>query len=152
MEQFSGAWARERHLKVRRLEEGIQSVGSRRGHSSHEHNPFVILKRPHTDEFQGEAIGFSFIYSGNFLAQAEVGSHGTARILMGIHPDCFDWKLEPESHSRRRGCDGLYGQGTERSESDLPSALPEKTSKRILERQGAPDPHQQLGSHIYGFR
>ena len=93
--QFSGAWARERHVKVRPLEEGVQSVGSRRGHSSHEHNPFIILKRHHTDEFQGEAVGFSFIYSGNFLAQAEVGSHGTARILMGIHPDCFDWKLEP---------------------------------------------------------
>ena len=46
--QFSGAWARERHLKVRTLEEGVLSVGSRRGHSSHEHNPFVILKRPHS--------------------------------------------------------------------------------------------------------
>lgn len=93
--QFSGAWARERYRKVRPLEEGILSVGSRRGHSSHEHNPFIIIMRPHTDEFQGEAIGFSLIYSGNFLAQAEVGSHGTTRILMGIHPDCFDWKLEP---------------------------------------------------------
>ena len=93
--QFSGAWARERHPKVRRLEEGIQSVGSRRGHSSHEHNPFVILKRPGADEFQGEAVGLAFVYSGNFLAQAEVGSHGTTRVLMGIHPDSFDWKLEP---------------------------------------------------------
>ena len=67
--QFSGAWARERHVKTRRLEQGIQAVGSTRGHSSHEHNPFVILKRPTTDEFQGEAIGFSLVYSGNFLAQ-----------------------------------------------------------------------------------
>lgn len=93
--QFSGAWARERHRKIRPLDEGILSVGSRRGHSSHEHNPFIIITRPHTDEFHGEAIGFSLIYSGNFLAQAEVGSHGSTRILMGIHPDCFDWKLEP---------------------------------------------------------
>ena len=77
MIQFSGAWAKERHAKVRRLEMGIQSVGSLRGHSSHEHNPFVILKRPNTDEFQGEAIGFSLVYSGNFLAQAEVDTHGT---------------------------------------------------------------------------
>ena len=76
MIQFSGAWAKERHAKVRRLEMGIQSVGSLRGHSSHEHNPFVILKRPNTDEFQGEAIGFSLVYSGNFLAQAEVDTHG----------------------------------------------------------------------------
>lgn len=65
-----------------------------RGNSSHNHNPFVILKRPDTDEFQGEAIGFSLIYSGNFLAQAEVDTYDTTRVLMGIHPSCFDWKLE----------------------------------------------------------
>ena len=93
--QFSGAWARERYPKLRKLEEGIQSVGSMRGHSSHEQNPFVILKRPSADEFQGEALGFSLVYSGNFLAQAEVDGHGTLRMLLGIHPDTFDWKLEP---------------------------------------------------------
>lgn len=93
--QFSGAWARERFPKVRRLEQGIQSVGSMRGNSSHNHNPFVILKRPSTDEFQGEAMGFSLIYSGNFLAQAEVDAWDTTRILLGIHPSCFEWKLEP---------------------------------------------------------
>ena len=93
--QFSGAWARERHLKTRRLEQGIQSVGSVRGNSSHNHNPFIILKRPTADEFQGEAIGFSLVYSGNFLAQAEVDTFDTTRVLMGIHPSCFDWKLEP---------------------------------------------------------
>ena len=50
--QFSGAWARERYPKTRHLEQGIQSVGSMRGNSSHNHNPFVILKRPTADEFQ----------------------------------------------------------------------------------------------------
>ena len=91
--QFSGAWARERYPKTRHLEQGIQSVGSMRGNSSHNHNPFVILKRPTADEFQGEAIGFSLIYSGNFLAQAEVDAYNTTRFLMGIHPAGFDWKL-----------------------------------------------------------
>lgn len=93
--QFSGVWARERHLKTRNLEPGIVSVGSMRGSSSHEHNPFIILKRPHTDESQGEAVGFSLIYSGNFLAQAEVDNQNVTRVLLGIHPDTFDWKLEP---------------------------------------------------------
>lgn len=92
--QLSGAWARERHVKVRKLEQGIQAVDSMRGHSSHEHNPFIALKRPTTDEFQGEAIGFSLVYSGNFLAQAQVDTHDTTRILMGIHPSWFDWKLD----------------------------------------------------------
>ncbi|MDO5549389.1 MAG: alpha-galactosidase [Eubacteriales bacterium] len=92
---FSGAWSRERHQKVRRLEAGIQSVESTRGTSSHNHNPFVILKRPETTEFSGEAIGFSLVYSGNFLAQAEVDTWGTTRLTMGINPFQFDWKLEP---------------------------------------------------------
>lgn len=52
--QLSGAWARERHVKVRKLEQGIQAVDSMRGHSSHEHNPFIALKRPAADEFQGK--------------------------------------------------------------------------------------------------
>lgn len=92
--QFSGAWARERHMKTRKLEQGIQAIDSLRGNSSHEHNPFLILKRPNTDESHGEAIGFSLIYSGNFLAQAEVDTHDTTRILMGINPCGFDWKLD----------------------------------------------------------
>ena len=93
--QFSGAWSRERYVKTRRLQPGIQSVGSRRGASSHMHNPFVVLKRPSADEFQGEAIGFSLVYSGNFLAQAEVDTYKVTRMMMGIHPAGFSWCLKP---------------------------------------------------------
>ena len=94
--QFSGAWARERNLKVRHLEPGIQSVGSLRGCSSPHQNPFIILKRPHTTEFTGEAIGFTLVYSGNFLAQAEVDTYDVTRVMLGINPHCFDWKLAPK--------------------------------------------------------
>ena len=93
--QFSGAWSRERHVKKRMLQQGIQSVGSLRGASSHHHNPFIVLKRPQADEFQGEILGFSLVYSGNFLAQAEVDTHNTTRMMMGIHPHGFSWQLKP---------------------------------------------------------
>ncbi len=93
---FSGAWARERHMKVRRLEQGVQAVDSARGNSSHNHNPFIMLRRPGTTETQGEVIGFSLVYSGNFLAQAEVDTWDTTRVTMGINPFGFDWKLAPE--------------------------------------------------------
>ncbi len=92
---FSGAWARERWMKVRPLEQGIQSVESARGTSSHNHNPFIMLRRPGTDEDAGEVIGFSLIYSGNFLAQAEVDTWNTTRVTLGINPFGFDWKLDP---------------------------------------------------------
>ncbi len=93
--QFSGAWGRERYVKKRRLEQGIQSIGSTRGASGHMHNPFVVLKRPAADEFQGEVMGFSFVYSGNFLAQAEVDTFQVTRMMIGIHPESFSWCLKP---------------------------------------------------------
>ena len=92
--QFSGAWARERIPVVRKLSEGSVSVESKRGISSANQNPFVIVKRPHADDFRGEAYGFSFVYSGNFLAKAECDTFGRLRVLMGINPDRFTWPLQ----------------------------------------------------------
>ena len=126
--QFSGAWARERYPKKRRLETGIQSVGSMRGHSSHEHNPFVILKRPTADEFQGEVIGFSLIYSGNFLAQAEVDTHDTTRVLLGINPEWFDWKLEPGEEFQTPEAVMVY---TDRGMNDMSQTFHRLFQKRL---------------------
>lgn len=126
--QFSGAWARERYPKRRRLETGIQSVGSMRGHSSHEHNPFVILKRPTADEFQGEVIGFSLIYSGNFLAQAEVDTHDTTRVLLGINPEWFDWKLEPGEEFQTPEAVMVY---TDRGMNDMSQTFHRLFQKRL---------------------
>lgn len=95
--QFSGAWGRERQLKSAHLRPGVQSVGSTRGASSHMENPFIILKRPQTNDFQGEAFGFSLVYSGNFLAQAEVDPYKVTRVQLGINPFHFSWKLTPDS-------------------------------------------------------
>lgn len=93
--QFTGAWGREREPITRKLQPGITAIGSNRGSSSPNMNPFVILKRPTCDEMQGEALGFSLVYSGNFLAQAECDSYGQTRFMMGISPMNFAWKLTP---------------------------------------------------------
>ncbi|MBQ0167025.1 MAG: alpha-galactosidase [Treponema sp.] len=92
--QFSGGWARERIPEVRKLSTGTVLIESKRGTSSANQNPFIIIKRPRTDDFAGEAFGFSFVYSGNFIAQAEGNNHDRLRILMGINPDRFEWPLE----------------------------------------------------------
>lgn len=92
--QFSGAWGRERHLHKTPLRPGIQAINSARGASSHMQNPFVILKRPFTTEEQGEALGVSFVYSGNFLAQAEVDEYSVTRLQIGIDPFQFSWCLK----------------------------------------------------------
>ena len=90
---LSGSWARERHVRTRRLVMGRQSISSARGSSSHVHNPFLCLRRASTTEEQGEAIGVALVYSGNFLAEVEVEPFGTARVRIGIDPETFGWAL-----------------------------------------------------------
>lgn len=92
--QLSGAWGRERAIKERALQQGIQSIESTRGISSHQHNPFVALKRKNADEHQGEVIGTAFVYSGNFLIQAEVDTWDVTRLRVGINPFGFEWQLK----------------------------------------------------------
>ncbi|MEC0370169.1 alpha-galactosidase [Paenibacillus chibensis] len=93
--QLSGAWTRERDIVRRPLAYGMQGVESRRGASSHQQNPFAALLSPGADEDQGEVYGFSLVYSGSFIAQAEVDQFRTARLSIGINPFDFEWLLEP---------------------------------------------------------
>jgi alpha-galactosidase len=93
--QLSGTWARERHVRRAHLLPGRRSVGSVRGGTGHEHNPFLLLQRPASTESIGEAIGVSLVYSGSFLAEVEVEPLGTTRVRLGIHPEPFAWTLEP---------------------------------------------------------
>jgi alpha-galactosidase len=93
--QLSGAWARENHIVDRPLRPGRQSVGSDRGASSHQHNPFIALRRATTTESDGEVYGFSLVYSGNFIAEAEVDPYDTTRVRIGISPNTFTWQLPP---------------------------------------------------------
>ena len=91
--QFAGSWSRERHLHRSHLRPGTQSISSLRTASSHQENPFFMLARPHTDNNQGAVFGFNFVYSGNFLDSIEVDQFDTTRVLIGINPDEFGWKL-----------------------------------------------------------
>lgn len=93
--QLSGAHIKERHPVLRDLKDGTVSVESRRGTSSHQQNPFFALLTPEADENHGEVFGFNLVYSGNFLASAEVDQFGTVRVQSGINPFDFAWKLEP---------------------------------------------------------
>lgn len=90
-----GAHVKERHIERQQLRHGIQSVESTRGASSHQHNPFIALLRKGTTEDIGEVYAFNFVYSGNFLAQAEVDQFNNTRVTMGINPFDFSWKLAP---------------------------------------------------------
>lgn len=93
--QLSGSWGRERHIERRCSFSGMQSVGSRRGASSHQQNPFIALLSRDANEDNGKAYGFNLVYSGNFIAQAEVDQFKTTRVSIGINTFDFSWLLEP---------------------------------------------------------
>lgn len=95
MLQLSGAWGRERTPCRRPLMPGMQAVDSKRGMSSHQHNPFLALLGKDAQEDAGEVYGFSLIYSGDFLAQAEVDEYRQTRVQLGLNPFGFRWLLRP---------------------------------------------------------
>ncbi len=90
-----GTWLRERTVQTRHLAHGIQSVASKRGSSSHNHNPFVALVDDKGGEDYGDAFGFNFVYSGNFAIDIETDYMDCTRLVMGINPIDFNWYLEP---------------------------------------------------------
>lgn len=109
---LSGAWSREAQITRRRLEQGNSAIQSRRGMSSHQHNPFAALAKAGADENQGEVFGFSLIYSGNFEAETEVDPFGTTRFTIGLNSFDFSWKLEPGGHFQTPEAVMVYsGQG-----------------------------------------
>ena len=73
-----------------------------RGSSSPQHQPFFALLSPGASETSGEVYALHLVYSGNFLAQAEVDSFGNVRAQIGIHPEGFRWELEPGDRLPRR--------------------------------------------------
>ena len=91
---LGGAWGRETHYNRRRLHQGFQGVDSKRGASGHGQNPFIALLEEGTSETQGAVYSMNLVYSGNFLALADVDMHQNTRMQIGINPFEFSWRLE----------------------------------------------------------
>lgn len=92
---FCGKHALERQTEREHLTHLVKSVESRRGTSSHQENPFVIICERSADEDHGSCYGMMLVYSGSFKAEAEVDQLDSLRLAMGIHDDQFEWHLGP---------------------------------------------------------
>ncbi len=92
---FYGKHSMEREYERTRLGHARLSIESMRGASSLQHNPFVIMADRQASETQGECYGFSLLYSGNFLFQAEVDQIGQTRLAMGINSGFFRYEVKP---------------------------------------------------------
>lgn len=92
---FYGSHVGERTPQRISLPHGKFRVDSVRGTSSHHQNPFMVLCSPETGEDHGPCYGMMLVYSGNFLAQAEMDQANQVRAVMGIHPQAFARTLAP---------------------------------------------------------
>ena len=90
-----GEYLKERNVTEYPLHVGLQSIYSKRGHTSHQFNPFMALKSAETTENGGEAYGFEFVYSGDFEGLVECTYDKRVRLMLGLNRNTFSWYLAP---------------------------------------------------------
>ena len=91
---FYGRHAMERNLQRSEIVHGSQVIGSRRGTSSHQYNPAVVIAEKDTTEDAGNCYGMVFVYSGNFMFEAEKDQYNQTRAIMGLQSDLFQYPLK----------------------------------------------------------
>ena len=92
---FSGRHTMEREFTRLPVQSGIHAIGSTRGTSSHQQNPFLILCERTAGEDHGRCFGYSLIYSGNFIMEAEKDQFSQVRVNAGINPKNFAYRICP---------------------------------------------------------
>ena len=92
--KFHGRHAMERNMERMPVSHESIRIGSRRGTSSHQYNPGVILAGKNTNEDSGSCYGMLFVYSGNFLVEIERDQYDQTRIQMGLTDELFAYPLE----------------------------------------------------------
>ena len=91
---FYGRHTMERNLQRAEILHGNYVIGSRRGTSSHQYNPAVIIADKDTTEDFGACYGMVFVYSGGFQFEAEKDQYEQTRTIMGLQEDLFHYPLE----------------------------------------------------------
>lgn len=92
---FSGSYGNERIARRTPVGRAELAVGSRRGTSSHQQNPFVILADRAATEDGGLCCGVSLLYSGSFSCRCGRDHLEQTRLVMGLQDERLDYRLEP---------------------------------------------------------
>ena len=89
-----GSYARERHINRIPLGFGNTVLRSCRGSSGHQINPALALAAREAGDENGDVYGFLLGYSGDFRMEMEVNQYDTTRVIIGLNPETFAWKLK----------------------------------------------------------
>lgn len=91
---FYGRHAMERNMQRSEIVHGTTVIGTRRGTSSHQYSPAVIIADKKASEDTGSCYGMIFVYSGSFRFEAEKDQYEQTRALMGLQSELFSYPLE----------------------------------------------------------
>lgn len=80
---LDGRWGGECGVTRGAVLPGVHTLGSARGITSHQHNPFVAILRRGAGEEHGEAYGFNLVYSGGFCVRLERDEKSQVRVCLG---------------------------------------------------------------------
>ncbi len=89
-----GRYALERNYTKYPVERGAHVIGSRRGYSSHQYSPLMILAEHETNEDHGKCFAMSFVYSGSFKGEVERDHAEQTRMQLGLMDEMFEYPLE----------------------------------------------------------
>ena len=92
---FHGKHCLERQPERQPVGHCLTTVGSDRGMSSHQHNPFIIVCDHDATEDHGDCYGMMLAYTGSFRAELEQNQINAVRVVMGISETAFSWTLQP---------------------------------------------------------
>lgn len=84
---FHGRHMMERNFERTRVGHHTFTIGSRRGASSHQYNPMMILADRTTTEDAGDCYAMSFLYSGGFEGTVEKDQMNQTRMILGLQPE-----------------------------------------------------------------
>ncbi len=91
---FGGAWGREHIMQTQEIVCGGVFAESLKGEPGHETQPFIAAVSADCGQESGEVYAMHFVYSGNFIAGIQRDAFDSLRMVIGIHPETFEWKLE----------------------------------------------------------
>ncbi len=93
---FHGGWTKEMNRQESVVNGGKFVNSTYCGCSSSRSNPFIMVSEADASEKYGVCYGFNLIYSGNHYESVEVSGFEKTRIVTGINPQGFEFKLAPK--------------------------------------------------------
>ena len=89
-----GTWSNECKREYIDVKHTQIIIDSKTGASSNRHNPFFMVKNKEATFNNGNVYAFNLIYSGNHYSSIEENHAKQVRIMSGISPLCFEYKLK----------------------------------------------------------